>query len=405
MRSHSSIRLLPAASLSLLLPLAALPAQHGRQDHHHHTHDHASTGSRSGPMTIEQVLDLEHNRGRRRAAMRSDGVSGDGDLAFEVFVRSAALPKQVREPNPFDKRKRSILECAHGGFAFDDRDGKGDVYWFLQGAGILRVHRDRSRIELVETDDAMRKLNMHNATFFEHDGEALIAWPANGGARVFVTDTDGTLVHTMGRPSAPQYAERKPYSPTDTAYLDGLLWVTDGYGSKHVMAYDLTKKAWTDTIFGGRTKKPEPGKFGTNHGITIHRGLLWIAGRYFARIHSYRPDTTFVDMGPLPEGSKPCDFEFFVLGDKLYGVAASLTKSRVADGPGAAIYSVDMANLEVVSTIKPKDELGLDKFVHLHNVFPVVEDGRVTLFCQAWNPGDFAVLRQVEAREQGTDKD
>ena len=55
-----------------------------------------------------------------------------------------------------------------------------------------------------------------------------------------------------------------------------------------------------------------------------------------------------------------------------------------------------MATLKIVSTIKPKDELGLKKFNHLHNVLATVDDGAVTLFCQAWNGGDFAVLAQVK---------
>ncbi len=158
---------------------------------------------------------------------------------------------------------------------------------------------------------------------------------------------------------------------------------------------ELTK-AWTGIIFGGRTKKAEPGKFGTNHGITIHKGLLYVSGRYFARIHSYKPDTSFVRMFPLPEGSKPCDFEFFVADGKLYGVAASLRIAAGSKDTGAAIYIVDMESSKIVSTIKPKDELGLTKFEHLHNVFPTIDDGRVTLFVQSWNKGDFAVLRQVK---------
>ena len=33
-----------------------------------------------------------------------------------------------------------------------------------------------------------------------------------------------------------------------------------------------------------------------------------------------------------------------------------------------------------------------------HHVFATVDDGAVTLFCQAWNVGDFAVLRQKQAQ-------
>ncbi len=67
------------------------------------------------------------------------------------------------------------------------------------------------------------------------------------------------------------YSKGANYAPTDTAYLNGELWVTDGYASKFVMSYALDEQKWTGTIFGGRTNKAEPGKFGTNHGITIHK--------------------------------------------------------------------------------------------------------------------------------------
>ena len=165
------------------------------------------------------------------------------------------------------------------------------------------------------------------------------------------------------------------------------------------MSYDLDKSDWTGTIFGGPARKAEPGRFGTNHGITIHKGLIYVAGRRFARIHSFKPDTEFAGMFPMPDGSKPCDFEFFALDGKLYGVAASLDASadnRKKGDKGAAVFIVDMSTLKIVSTIKPKDELGLVKFTHLHNVFPTVDAEGVTLFCQSWNPGDFAILRQTK---------
>ena len=260
---------------------------------------------------------------------------------------------------------------------------------------MLRVGRDRSKIDLLKTDPKMLRFNMHNATFFVHNKQARIAWPANSGASVFITDTQGKLLHTIPKPTMAPYSKGANYAPTDTAYLDGKLWVTDGYASKFVMSYDLDEKKWTGVIFGGRSRKIEPGKFGTNHGLTIHKGLLYVAGRFFARIHTYQPDTSYVSMFALPKGSKPCDFEFFLLGEKLYGVAASVNKPQGSKNTGASIFIVDMATLKIASTIKPKDESGLAGFTHLHNVFASVDDGRVTLHCQAWNGGDFAILRQV----------
>lgn len=357
------------------------------------------------PLTIEEVRALERNRASESERSSAVGRSGSGELTFEVAVRSDRLPQAVFAENPHAGGGRTILEGAHGGFAFDYREGRGEVYWFLQGAGVLRISADLSKLVLVDNDPELTPFNLHNATFFEHDGQGRIAWPANDGAKVFITGVDGKLIETLGRPTITPYTEGADYRPTDTAYMDGMLWITDGYGSKYVMSYDLDRSAWTGVSFGGATDQPEPGKFGTNHGVTIHGGLLWIAGRQFARIHSYRPDTEFVDMFAMPEGSKPCDFEFFVLHEKLYGVAASL---NVADGSadqGASIYIVDMETLKIVSTIKPKDELGLEKFVHLHNVFATVAGDTVSLYCQSWNPGDFAILRSVASTPDGASAD
>ncbi|MCA8980413.1 MAG: hypothetical protein H6831_08125 [Planctomycetes bacterium] len=370
----------------LLTLTLALTGGHG--DHHSHHDADAS-------LTIDAVLALPQNRADAAERRVEEGRSGDGDLVFEVAVRSDRLPEEVFAKNPFTGDGRTILECAHGGFAYDHRAGRGEVYWALQGAGVLRVSADHTVVELLDGAAELAQFNLHNATFFEHGGAGRIAWPANDGARVFVTDVDGKLVTTIGRPTVEPYASGADYRPTDAAYLDGELWITDGYASKYVMSYDLDANAWTGVVFGGPADGPEPGKFGTNHGITIRDGLIWIAGRQYARIHSYRPTTEFVDMFAMPEGSKPCDFEFFVLHDELYGVAASLNVADGSEDSGASIYVVEMKTLRIVSTIKPKDELGLERFVHLHNVFATVDGNRVSLFCQAWNPGDFAVLSRV----------
>lgn len=330
-------------------------------------------------------------------AGRAAPSAKDSEFKFEVVLRSDALPDEVREPNPHDRRKRPILECAHGGFAFDPRPGHGEVYWFLQGAGILRVSKNRKSVDLLETTKKLTKWNLHNATYFQQGDKPRIAWPAEAGGRVFITDLKGKVLHEIGRPQVEPYTkfEKARFAPTDTAWLDDLLWITDGYGSKFVTAYDLGEKAWSERVFGGPTKEPKPGVFGTNHGITMHKGLLYVSGRFFARIHRVNPKPAVMDMFPLPEGSKPCDFEFFNMNGKLYGVAASLNVAKGVKGSGASVHIVDMETLEIVGSVSPKDDLGLEKFVHLHNVFPVVENGRLTLFCQAWNPGDFAILRQV----------
>ena len=348
----------------------------GGDDDHGHAHDDDAV------MTIGEVLALPQN----------EGVSGEGAFRFELMLGSDALPEKVFAVNPHDPQGRTILESAHGGFALDSREGKGEVYWFLQGAGILRVNSEITRVDLLDTDPRMVALNMHNATFFVHGGKPMIAWPANLGHRVFVTDLEGKILHDIGRPTAQEYEGKEPYKPTDTEYLHGKLWVTDGYGSHYVMAYDLDAGAWTDAIFGG----PKADKFRNPHGITIYDGIIYVSGRFFARIHKHREDTTFIDMFPLPTGSRPCDFEFFLLENKLYGVAASLEVAKRDEHEGASIYIVDMDTLKVVSSITPKDDLGLSKFDHHHHALPRIVDGQIHIYDQAWKDGDFAVYRQVD---------
>ena len=67
------------------------------------------------------------------------------------------------------------------------------------------------------------------------------------------------------------------------------------------------------------------------------------------------------------------------------------------DGPdrskGAPIYLLEDDRL--VSTIFPKEDLGLVNFKHVHNAVLREANGKLYVIAQAWNPGDFAVLEQV----------
>jgi len=54
-----------------------------------------------------------------------------------------------------------------------------------------------------------------------------------------------------------------------------------------------------------------------------------------------------------------------------------------------------LENDQVVSTIMPKEELGLTTFQHIHNVVLRKVGGKLYILMQSWNPGDFAILEQV----------
>ena len=61
----------------------------------------------------------------------------------------------------------------------------------------------------------------------------------------------------------------------------------------------------------------------------------------------------------------------------------------------AAIYIIDAETYELLSTIRPKEELGIDLAQHLHNVVLHIHDGQVYLICQAWDPGHYFVLQKT----------
>ena len=66
------------------------------------------------------------------------------------------------------------------------------------------------------------------------------------------------------------------------------------------------------------------------------------------------------------------------------------------EGRAAPIYILDAATYEVVSTIRPKEDLGIELADHIHNTIWYEYGGDLYLICQAWNPGYYFVLELVE---------
>jgi hypothetical protein len=89
----------------------------------------------------------------------------------------------------------------------------------------------------------------------------------------------------------------------------------------------------------------------------------------------------------MPLGSFPCDIAY--LGN--YAVVGSLHGPD--RGKGAPIYILE--NDQLVSTIMAKEDLGLANFQHIHNAVLREMGGKLYVIAQAWNPGDFAILEQV----------
>ena len=313
--------------------------------------------------------------------------SGDTPFAFIHRADLHALPGSVlaSEVN------------LHGGFAVDPRPGFGHVYYGMPECGILRVDPDMKRQELIQLPDRLKPMNFHSTKIGSIGGSWRLFLPANNDALVAVIKLDGALDFILTRPEFEAYqAKETPYAPTDTVLVDRTLFVADGYGSNFISSADVVQQKWTG-IFGGKTEDAhENGKFATAHGINVHHEdhhHLVIADRPSARIQIHGLDGSFEASHALPPGAWPCGIDFVKWEGRWLGVIGSLL-DPVKDRP-APIYIVDANTYEVLSTIRPKEELGIEAVQHLHNVVWHTHNGQLYLVCQAWNPGLYFVLERV----------
>lgn len=339
--------------------------------------------------------DMENNGETHQKNTSSVPVSGSGQLKFHVLHTRDHLPKAAQK----------VLEDAHGGFAVDRRKGQGQTYFALSGAGILRISSDLKSIRLLDTPDALKKANPHNTTiWYDHDENAYLSFPSNNVNKVYTTNLNGKLIHTLSPPasgdkfgdeSVSRYFQNGgEFVPTDVEKLNDILYITTGYSElDFVLTGRISTKdgkqsvdvRWNNLTFGGKGKKP--GQFGTGHGITEKDHHLHVSDRPHAEIDKFNPKGEYLSTLNLPEGSYPCDIDF----GRTYSVVASL------HGPdrskGAPIYL--LRDKEVVSTVMVKEDLGMEKFQHIHNAVLREIDDRLYIIAQSWNPGDFVILEQV----------
>ena len=377
----------PVRHVRSLVLTALLLAAGGAWAHPRHARPLAPLAPRAPAGTSEM-------RPAGTIAAGAKGVTGQGALRFRVLLTSASLPEAARK----------VLASAHGGFAVDHRPGKGDTYFALPGAGLLRLGADMGQVVSVATPPEMKDTNLHNTKiWYAPEGTAFLSFPANDLGRVFTTSLAGDLLHTLTRPADSDdfglpsvrdyFAGGGAFVPTDVEFLDGLLYVTTGYSSldtvltARVTSYSPFAAAWFDLAFGG--KGGGPGQFGTGHGITVPPGTrrIDVADRANSEIDRFTRHGQYLSTLKTPAGSLPCDIDY--LG--RYAVVAAL------DGPdrsrGAPIYLFEDDRL--VSTLWPKEDLGLENFEHVHNAVLRESGGKLYVIAQAWNPGDFAVLEQV----------
>lgn len=311
----------------------------------------------------------------------SDKKSGQGGFVFTYREDLRALPAAAR---PCEVN-------LHGGFAADTKTG-GGVYYGMPGCGIMHVSPDLTTQAIIELPAELKPLSFHSTKICEFDGKRRLVMPAAGDAMVAVLGLDGKLDFVLPKPEFEAYQKDAAFCPTDTAPVGRNLYVADGYGSNYISKADLAARKWTH-IFAGKTDNPnEPGKFGTAHGMNCAPDgrHLAIADRPHSRFESFTMDGEFRSAHAIPPGSRPCGIDFFKRGGKWYSVVGSLDDPQ--PGRAAPIYILDAETYGVVSTIRPKEELGVELADHIHNTIWYERAGRGYLICQAWNPGFYFVL-------------
>ncbi len=353
-----------------------------------HDHHHALAGPRAPQAFIAPPGAVDD---------KAPGVTGQGNLKFKLLYAADHLPPEAQK----------VLVKAHGGFAVDRRHGKGETYFALPGAGILRISSDLKTVDLLDTTEEMRSVNLHDTNiWYTKDGMPYLVLPANGEGRIYTSTLDGKMVHRLDAPTTAvnfkseevqKYFEnpKNNFAPTAVEFLEGKYYVTDGYCKLDTVLTAMIRTgekfdAWwnSDLSFGGRGDAI--GKFGTGHGITKPpwTARLDVADRPHSRFERFTPEGQYLSLMETPKGSLPCDINYL---DHKYSVVPAL------EGPdkkkGAPIYVLEGEN--IVSTVMIKEDLGLPNFTHVHNAAIRKIGHKFYIMALAWNPGDFAILEQV----------
>lgn len=283
----------------------------------------------------------------------------------------------------------------HGGFAVDPDSAY--IYYGMPGCGLMRIAPNLRSQEIIELPSDLKPVNFHSTTMMMFDGKRRLVLPANDEAKVVVVGLDGNVDFVLERPEFDEYRDAAtPFKPTDTAYSQthGTLYVADGYGANYIATADPRSRTWR-SISGGKTDDPTArGLFGTAHGLNHHaNGMhLAIADRPHARFQHFSYGGEFRSEHGMPPGSKPCGIDFLRSADRSYALVGSLDDPQ--EGRAAPIYVLDAITYEVLSTVRPKEDLGVEQADHIHNAIWYRHRGHVYLICQAWNPGHYFVLIQ-----------
>lgn len=310
-------------------------------------------------------------------------TSGQGEWQFRYRADLSTLPTGAE----------AHIRKAHGGFAVD-RKGKGDIYFHLDSYGLIHLSPDMKTIRKIPGDAQLSQGNGHNTALgYDDKGAPYLVIPDNKRARVLFTDTNGKLLHDLGRPEALDWFVGSRFAPTDALVVEGKVLVADGYGSKYIFPAEPFGK-YVKGIYGGRQV------FTTSHGLDFNpvTKQVAVADREASQIRYFNLKGETIKDGrtpvvtKLPAGARPCDIDYLADGTAVVGCL------RGAGNKPGEVYILDPKG-NVLSVVKPKLELDLNEGItnveHVHNASWTKVGDTFYLLVYAWNPGGFAVLERI----------
>ena len=320
-----------------------------------------------------------------KAAPLAPGTSVSGQ-GFWKFVAA-------RELTPVPPEALPKIKGAHGTIIVD---GERDlVYWGLEGVGWVGFSNHLSQSWVVPGDPTFAHGNLHGADILPRKGKLpLVVVADNNDGEVYLTDTSFQHAETLRIPGLEPYADKKGFAPTDAAFVSAdEIWVTDGYGKAYFMPATGSPFQYTGKYYGGKKISNTP------HGITYdpRDHTLIVSARPEGQLKRWdRKGEHFTDIAGLPAGSTVCDVDLW--GD--YALAPCLDGPKGTPGP---IYIINLKTRSIVSTLRPKEDLGYADAQHIHDAaWYVAGKGakrEVYVLFTNWNPGGVGALKLVNVAD------
>lgn len=371
MRSHS-LSLLAALSVSAIVP--------GSVSAH-------ETGAAHGHETSLTAVPLEF-RVEKSGPVRAPKASARGEVpkvSGQGFWKFAPVAGAV----PVPAEAQAFLKGAHGTVVFDaERDL---VHWGLERVGWITFSDRLMKSKVAVQDASFVSGNLHGADLLPRRGQLpLVVAADNVEGDIYLSDTSFQKPQKLKIPAGGPYADGKGWAPTDAAFVGkDRVYVTDGYGRAYFMPATVSPYAYSGNFHGGKSISQTP------HGITFDaaRNELYVSARPEAQIREWSvKKQDWLAVHQLPKGSTVCDTDLW--GDHLLVPCLD-----GPDGKPGPLYIVNLKTRAIVSTIKPKEELGYEFAQHMHDAcWYFTGKGRsreVYIIFTAWNPGGIGALKLV----------